>query len=95
MRLAAGVETLQAEFEVLTGNVNTAAKSISELKKFAGSTPYGLEGLAQTTKLLLNYGISAGQATEDIKRLAEIAGGSQEKLHHLALAFGQIASKGG
>ncbi len=74
--------------------MKTASKTIEELKQFAAATPYGLQGLADATRLLLSYGVSAGDATRDVKMLAEIAGGSTEKLDRLALAFGQIASKG-
>lgn len=94
VKLAADAEQLRTEFEVLTGSVAKAGKAVVDLQKFAAATPYGFAGLAQTTKLLLNYGVEVEQARKDIKRLAEVAGGSQEKLDRLALAFGQVASKG-
>lgn len=93
VKLAAGVETLRAEFEALTGSVKVTNQVIEELQRFAQVTPYSADGLSQVTKLLVNFGIEARQAVKDVELLSQVAGGSQEKLDRLGLAFAQIASK--
>ena len=93
-KIAADIETVTEEFKALTGSASLAIQTIGELRTFAKQTPFTFQGLADETRTLLIYGISARQATTDIRTIAGVAGGSQERLQRLALAFGQVASRG-
>lgn len=92
--IAANIEDRVAEFKALTGSIKTATDVITELRQFAAKTPLQFEGLANETRLLLGYGVGVRDVVGDIKVLSEVAGGSQERLNRMALAFGQVRAIG-
>lgn len=94
VKFNASIETYQTDFEVMTGSAEKAVSIITRLKDIAAATPFGLEGLAETTQLLMNYGIEGDAAIEMMTRLGDIAQGDSEKLSSIALAFGQMSSLG-
>ena len=94
VKFNSSIETYQTSFEVMTGSAEKAVSIITRLKDIAASTPFGLEGLAETTQLLMNYGIEGDTAIEMMTRLGDIAQGDSEKLNSIALAFGQMSSLG-
>ncbi len=88
------IEQLQTSFEVMTGSADEARKIIQKLKKVGAQTPYELKGLAKTTQLLMQYGMTADEAYDATINLGDIAQGSAEKMESIALAFGQMSSLG-
>ena len=94
VKFNSSIETYQTSFEVMTGSAEKAVSIITRLKDIAAATPFGLEGLAETTQLLMNYGIEGDTAIEMMTRLGDIAQGDSEKLNSIALAFGQMSSLG-
>lgn len=88
------IEQLQTSFEVMTGSTDKAIEIIEKLKDVGAKTPYELSGLAQTTKTLMQYGMSADEAYEATINLGDIAQGSAEKMQSIALAYGQMSSAG-
>lgn len=94
VKFNSSIETYQTSFEVMTGSAEKAVSIITRLKDIAAATPFGLEGLAETTQLLMNYGIEGDAAIEMMTRLGDIAQGDSEKLSSIALAFGQMSSLG-
>lgn len=94
VKFNSSIETYQTSFEVMTGSAEKAVSIITRLKDIAAATPFGLEGLAETTQLLMNYGIEGDTAIEMMTRLGDIAQGDSEKLSSIALAFGQMSSLG-
>jgi tape measure domain-containing protein len=94
IQLAANAESAAVSFEVLTGSVEKTKKILSELQQWSDKSPYSLAGGTEATRLLLNFGITAEQALPTLRMLGDIAGGDEQKLHSLALAFGQSSSAG-
>lgn len=94
IRGAADFESLNAEFSVMLGNADRAAALIGQIKGFASTTPFETEGLAQNAKTLLAFGTAGDAILPTLKMLGDVAGGSQEKLGQLTLAFAQISSAG-
>lgn len=92
--LAADMEALNAEFEVMLGSAAKAKSLLKDLQAFANTTPYGTAGLAQAAKTLLAFGASGSEVVPILRTLGDVAGGSQEKLDSLVLAFSQISSAG-
>lgn len=90
----AEIETYQTSFEVMTGSAEKAAAVIEELKEIGASTPFELPDLADTTQLLMNYGLSADEAMDKMMMLGDISQGSADKMSRIAMAYGQMSSAG-
>jgi len=92
--LAIDFEQAQVSFEVLLGSASAAKDKIAELKEDSAKTPYQFADLQQATKVMLNFGITAGQVRPLLMMLGDIAGGDSQKLSSLALVMGQVSSAG-
>lgn len=90
----ASIESYQTSFEVMTGSAEKAAEVIDKLKKVGAETPFELPDLADTTKLLMNYGFSADEAMDKMMMLGDISQGSADKMSRIATAYGQMSSAG-
>ena len=88
------IEQLQTSFEVMTGSAEKAQSIIKELQEIGSSTPFEVKGLAETTQLLMNYGLEADDAIDKMMMLGDIAQGSSEKMNRIAMAYGQMSSAG-
>jgi len=82
------------EIQGMLGSAEKAKRLVAEIKGFAGVTPFETAGLAANAKMLLAFGTSGAQVLPILSMLGDVAGGSQEKLNQLTLAFGQISSAG-
>lgn len=90
----ASIESYQTSFEVMTGSAEKSAEVIDKLKKVGAETPFELPDLADTTQLLMNYGLSADEAMDKMMMLGDISQGSAEKMSRIATAYGQMSSAG-
>ena len=88
------IEQLQTSFEVMTGSAEKAQSIIKELQEIGAKTPFEVKGLAETTQLLMNYGLEADDAIDKMMMLGDIAQGSSEKMNRIAMAYGQMSSAG-
>ncbi len=94
MKYNASIETYQTSFEVMTGSAEKAAEVIDRLKKVGAETPFELPDLADTTQLLMNYGLTADEAMDKMMMLGDISQGSADKMSRIAMAYGQMSSAG-
>lgn len=90
----AQMETYQTSFEVMTGDAEEAVRITEQLKDTAAKTPFGLSDLADTTQVLINYGLSADEAMSSMEMLGDISQGSADKMSRIAMAYGQMSSAG-
>ncbi|MDO4547543.1 MAG: tape measure protein, partial [Clostridia bacterium] len=90
----AQIEQLQTSFTVMTGSAEKAGEVIDRVRKIAAETPFELAGLAETTQLLMNYGMTADDAISRMTMLGDIAQGDAEKMNRIATAYGQMSSAG-
>lgn len=90
----AEIEQLETSFAVMTGSADEAADVIKKLKKVGAKTPYELKGLAKTTQVLMQYGMTSEEAYNATLNFGDIAQGSAEKMEGIALAYGQMSSAG-
>lgn len=88
------MEQYQTSFEVMTGSAEKAKSVVEELQKTAAETPFEMPQLAETTQLLMNYGLTADDSISKMKMLGDIAQGDAEKLSRIAMAYGQMSSAG-
>lgn len=94
MKYNASIETYQTSFEVMTGSAEKAAEVVEKLKKIGAETPFELPDLADTTQLLMNYGLTADEAIDKMMMLGDISQGSADKMSRIAMAYGQMSSAG-
>lgn len=90
----AEMEQYQTSFEVMLGSQEEALTMMDKLKSAAASTPFEMPELANTTQLLLNYGLTAEEATGRMMMLGDIAQGNADKMNRVAMAYGQMSSAG-
>lgn len=92
--LAMDWERLNVSFEVFTGNALKGKQTIEGIRNLSITTPFSMGQYASSAQMLLGYGIKSENILPSLSRLSDIAGGSPERLHRLALAFGQVQSHG-
>ena len=90
----ANIEQLTTSFEVMTGSAEKAASIIEQLKTMGAETPFETTDLAETTQLLMNYGLTADEAISRMSMLGDISQGNAEKMTRIATAYGQMSSAG-
>lgn len=91
---AAKFEQIQVQFEVLTGSVEAATKSVAELSAFAARTPFQFENIAKAGQQLLAFGFSTKQLIPLLGSLGDVSAATGSDLNEVALIFGQVAAAG-
>jgi len=94
VKAAADMEMLTTQFEVMLGSAEAANSLMEELKTFSAATPFALNDLAKGTQNLLAFGVPLEDVMETMRMLGDAAGGNNEKLNGLVLAFGKVQTKG-
>ena len=90
----ATIEQYATSFEVMTGSAEKATEVVEKLKKIGAETPFEMTDLADTTQLLMNYGLTADDAISKMQMLGDISQGSADKMNRIAMAYGQMSSAG-
>ena len=88
------IEGYQIGFEVMTGSAQKAGEIVTRLGEIVKRTPFDMPTLADTTTLLMNYGLTADEAVDKMMLLGDISQGNADKLGRVALAYGQMSSAG-
>lgn len=87
-------EKIQSDFSVLLKSTDAARQHISDLQRFAASTPLGFDDLSRASKLLLSFGASVDEVQPALRMLGDISMGDAAKFQGLALVFAQVKSAG-
>ena len=90
----AQMESYTASFTTMLGDQAKAQKLVTDLKKEAAATPFGMQDLAEATQTLMSFGMSAEDSQKYMKQLGDISQGDSEKFKSLTLAFAQMSSTG-
>ncbi len=97
VKTLASLETTQIGFETLLGSAKKANDYITWMKKFAEKTPFELEGLTDSARLLLGVGASAKESKQILQSFGDTAGAvgmSQARFQAVMLATSQMISSG-
>jgi tape measure domain-containing protein len=94
VKSASDMESAQIAFETLLGSGEKAKNLLGQLKKFASTTPFEFQGLAENAKQLLAFGVNVENVLPQLKQLGDVALGNQDSLNGLVYTFGQINSVG-
>lgn len=91
---ASKIESVTTRFEVLTGSVSTATKTIKQLQDFSARTPFSFEGISNAGAQLLSFGVEAENLVPRLQRIGDVAAASGSDLNEISLIFGQVAAAG-
>ena len=94
IKYSSEIQNLSTDFKVMLGSTEKASGMMVQLKKMGAETPFEVVGLAQSTKTLLQFGVSQEQVIPTMKRLGDVSLGNNERFQGLSLVFGQISSLG-
>lgn len=88
------MERVGITFGVLIGNIQKGKALFEDIQQLAIISPYTTRQLTDAGQLLLGMGISAKQLIPTLARLGDIAAGDADRLHRLALVFGEVEAEG-
>lgn len=94
VKAASGFEDIGVQFEVLTGNVQTAQTALENLKQFSSKTPFEFGDVADAGKKLLAFGYDVNQLKPLLREIGDVAAASGKPIGDLSLIFGQVAAAG-
>lgn len=94
VKVTGEVETLRTQFEVLTGSVGAANKAVTDLQKFAASTPFQFKDLAKSQQRLLSFGFTLEEVQDRMTDIGDVAAASGADIGELSLIFGQVRAAG-
>lgn len=90
--VAIQAEKTKIQFEVFLGSGKKAAEMIGNLHAFADKSPFQFTELAEASKTLLTFGVTANNNLPVLKRLGDVSGGNAERLQLLASAYGKVSA---
>lgn len=88
------IESLEVSFRTLLGSEQKATALMTDIRKFAATTPMQLNDLASGAQTLLGFNIEAEKVMPTLKALGDISIGDSQKFQYLTLAFAQMSSTG-
>jgi tape measure domain-containing protein len=94
VKSAAAFEKAETSMATMLGSADRARQMMKDLAALGAETPLTLPGLQNNARLLLNFGIAAEEIIPTLRMLGDVAGGDEERMSRLALAFGQMTSTG-
>lgn len=92
--LGASFERTQAVFSVIAGSPTAGNELLKKTREMAVLSPYTSQQLYPRMQMLLGMGVNASEAPSVMSRLGDIAGGDNQRLGRLALAYGQSQAAG-
>jgi tape measure domain-containing protein len=78
----------------MLGSADKAKDAIKGLRDFSASTPFQFEGIAQSARQLLAFGVTSDELQGKLKFLGDIASGAGVPLNDMAAIFGKAKAKG-
>lgn len=97
IRANASAEMAEKSFGILLQSADGAKKMVSDLQKLAVASPFEFSGLQDAAKTLMGMGFTGKQVIPMLYSLGDAVaavGGDTEQMKGIALALGQIQSKG-
>ena len=92
--MAASIEQTVVQFKTLLGSVDAAKQMVADLQQFAASTPFQVEGLAESAKILLAFGTSQEQVIPTLQVLGDVAAATGNQVGELANIYGKVKARG-
>lgn len=90
----AQMESYRTAFNTMLGSMDKANALMSEVQKFGAETPYEFPELANSTKMLLAFGIGQEEVVGKLRKIGDIASGVGTPMNELAEIFGKAKVAG-
>ena len=87
---AGNMEQYNIAFTTMLGSAEKAKILLKDIVEFAKKTPFQIEGLVGTTKMLLATGTAQEEVISTLSTLGNIASGVGVPVERLAIVFGQV-----
>lgn len=87
-------EMQKTSFNVLLGGEAAGEQFFKEVKQYAKNTPFRKLGVGDAAKTMLGFGIAQEKVMPTLRAIGDIAGGNQERMKSLSLAYSQMSSTG-
>jgi len=97
LKTNAVLETAGKSFDILLGSTEKANQMVSDLQSLAAKSPFEFSGLQDAAKTMIGMGFAGNQVIPMLHSLGDAVaavGGDTEQMKGIALAIGQIQSKG-
>lgn len=94
LKMAADIEQSQIAFETMLGSGEKAQKMLSDLQKFAATTPFQFNDLQDAARKMLAFGIESENVMSNLEMIGNIAAGVSAPVGDLAFVFGQVRAQG-
>jgi len=97
VKFNADMEKTAMSFEILLGSAEKAKQMMADLKELAFKSPFEFQGLEKSAKMLLAMGFNSQQVIPMLYTLGDAVaavGGNTAQMEGIALAIGQIMTKG-
>lgn len=94
LKTAGSFEQYKVSFDTMLKSTEKSQKLLKDIEKFSASTPFQLPGLVVGAKRLLAFGVESDKVVDKLKNLGNAAGGNEEILDRLTLAYGKLQAKG-
>lgn len=94
LKLAANMETTRAAFTAMLKDANRAQAVLTDLQKFAASTPFEFPELADAARGLLSFGVSVADLIPTLKAVGDVSSGINAPLGEIAEIYGKARVQG-
>lgn len=94
VKMAADVESLAVQFEVLTGSADKARNVMQQIRQFAAETPFETGEIAQAARQLIAFGSNSETVVSELRMLGDIASGIGQPLGEIAEIYGKARVQG-
>src|SRR3990167_263564 len=93
VKAAAKLEQYALSFEIMTGSASKARRLLDDLFDFAAKTPFEIDGITESAKMLLAMGIESENVIGTLKILGDVASGLGVPMERLAHNYGQVKAQ--
>lgn len=90
----AKLEQIKVAFRTMLGSASLAKETLDNLFQFARRTPFEIQGVLGTARILMGMGSSASQLLPQLKMVGDVASGLAVPLEQIALSFGKVQAAG-
>ena len=89
---AVKLENYETQFKTILKSTSAAQRQLQDLRDFAATTPFQLEGLATSTNQLLSFGVAQKNIIPTLRQLGDLAAGTGAEITDLTIPFGRLVS---
>jgi tape measure domain-containing protein len=94
LKRAAEMEQVAAGFESLTGSAEAAAKVMAEIRKFGVETPFEFPELADASRKLMAFGVSATELIPTLRAIGDVSSAIGAPIGEIAEIYGKAKVQG-